>query len=377
MLPFCRVQYAASSEWQQAASEHQQLSAQHQTLVTRAEMLKHAVRVICCRSTCVTLGPTLCIVHIKLHSCCNQLLPAQPLKAAAAHAARSAMARHIPGTPRLNVRCALLQVSQAEMDNNSLKRLLRCLHPTPQLAASQPELMHMMNVSHPVPLAAALVFRHAFVSAGSLCHVCHGAACPWCRLSWLAFPATSPCRPSLGAPLPSLQPPSSRSSSITAACWTLLPSGSPSPLLPAPRPWLQPKALLDPQLAGPRGAISHAWRPPGHHRRAAHSQSRLVGGPAWCRQSPRRIQQHPAVESRQPWPAGRHRISAPRRCGMGLAWGNSQVAAGYYVPTLERSTSRWLQSQHMNAVLHCLEWSVSCAGHLPAWQVMLPAAGVC
>lgn len=36
-------------------------------------------------------------------------------------------------------------VSQAEMDNNSLKRLLRCLHPSPQLAASQPELMQMMD----------------------------------------------------------------------------------------------------------------------------------------------------------------------------------------------------------------------------------------
>ena len=44
--PPCRLQYAASSEWQQAASEHQQLSVQHQTLVTRAEMLKHAVRVV-------------------------------------------------------------------------------------------------------------------------------------------------------------------------------------------------------------------------------------------------------------------------------------------------------------------------------------------
>ena len=113
-----------------------------------------------------------------------------------------------------------LQVSQAEMDNNSLKRLLRCLHPSPQLAASQPELMQMMDVSQqpPVPLAAVLVLQHAFVSAGSPCYVCHEAACPQCRLSELDLQASSPCRPSLGAPLVSLQPPSSRSSSITAAC---------------------------------------------------------------------------------------------------------------------------------------------------------------
>eukprot|EP00891_Asterochloris_glomerata_P008647 jgi/Astpho2/8647/Aster-05121 len=41
-------------------------------------------------------------------------------------------------------------VSQAEMDNNSLKRLLRCLHPSPQLAASQPELMQMMDGETPL-----------------------------------------------------------------------------------------------------------------------------------------------------------------------------------------------------------------------------------
>ena len=122
----------------------------------------------------------------------QHLLDDQPLKAVDAYSAHPAMAWHTPGTRCLNIKCARVQVSQAEMDNNSLKRLLRCLHPSPQLAASQPELMQMMDVSHPVPLAAVLVSSHAFVSAGSPCYVCHGVACSLCRqLCELGRPAAS------------------------------------------------------------------------------------------------------------------------------------------------------------------------------------------